>query len=320
MSLRVLVTSLAIDPEDGETLKPLRDLGAEFLFRPFSGTRQPGEMAALLAGVDAVIASSDRISAADLSDAQRLRIIARTGVGYDAIDVAAAHALGVAVTITPGTNDHSVADYTLALMLALTRRVVENHLSVTSGHWQRSPGRDLHGKTVGVVGLGRIGKRVVRRLYGFECRILGYDVVVDVDHAKQYEVEVVDLDRLFSEADIITLHVSLTPQTHHLVGVEHLQDGRAKRGVLIVNTCRGSVIDETALIAALHSGLVGGAALDVFETEPLAESPLRDMPNVLLSPHMAGVSEESTRAMAVTAVQEVARVLDGQPPLYSVTS
>ncbi|MCL5947088.1 MAG: hypothetical protein M1298_03595, partial [Chloroflexi bacterium] len=217
-----------------------------------------------------------------------------------------------------GANDQAVADYTLAMMLALSRRLVENHLSVRSGQWARAVGINLHRKTVGIIGLGRIGKQVVKRLYGFEPRILGHDVTLDVDFMTRYNVSAVGLDQLFEEADLITLHVALSAETLHLVNHERLQ--KTKRGVLLVNTCRGAVVDEVALVAALRSGQVGGAALDVFEQEPLPDSPLREFSNVILSPHVAGISQESSHLMAQMAVEEVVRVLRNEPARYAVNS
>lgn len=318
MGARILVTSLLVNPQDHQLLTPLYDLGAELLFHPLHQQRAPGEMAHLLHDVDAVIASSDHISAADLEQAHRLRVIARTGVGYDAIDVDAARQRGIIVTITPGANDQAVADYTLAMMLALSRRLIENHLSVQSGQWSRAVGTDLHSKTIGIIGLGRIGKQVVKRLYGFEPRMLGHDLVLDTDFMKRYNVMAVSLDQLFEEADLITLHIALSAETVHLVNRERLQ--KTKRGVFLVNTCRGAVVDEAALIDALRSGQVGGAALDVFEQEPLSNNPLREFPNVILSPHVAGISQESSHLMAQMAIEEVVRVLRNEPTRYAVNS
>lgn len=314
--MHILITSALVPTLDSPLLAPLRALGATFELSPFTAARAPGELAALLRDADAMIASSDPLPADVLVAAPKLRIIARTGVGYDAIDIAAARELGTVVTVTPGANEHAVADYTLAAMLALLRRVPENHAAVRAGGWARAIGTELAGKTVGVVGLGRIGKLVARRLAGFEPRLLAYDVVEDRAFAARYAVTYLPLDDLLAQADIVTLHVLLRPETHHLLDARRI--GLLKSTAYLVNTCRGPVVDEAALAAALTEGRLAGAALDVFEQEPPTDSPILWAPNVLLSPHVAGVSLESQERMVAMAVEETARVLRGEPPLHAL--
>lgn len=316
--MHVLSTSILVPPTDEDLLAPLRALGATIEFSPFAGTRAPGELAALLRGADAVLASTDPMAAEVLDQAPRLKLIARVGVGYDTVDVAAAQQRGVAVTVTPGANEHAVADYTLASMLGLLRRVVPNHVGTAAGGWERQAGSDLTGKTVGIVGLGRIGKLVARRLAGFDVRLLAHDVHQDAAFAAQYGLQYVGLDALLAAADIVTLHVLLTAQTRRLLDARRL--ALLRPSAVVVNTCRGPVIDEHALAAALRTGRLAGAALDVFEEEPPIGSPILTAPNVLLSPHMAGITKESSRRMAEMAVTEVARSLQGLPPLHPVTA
>jgi len=231
--------------------------------------------------------------------------------------VAAARQRGVAVTVTPGANEHAVADYALAAMLGLLRGVVHNHVTTVAGRWDRRPGTDLTGKTVGIVGLGRIGKLVARRLAGFDVRLLAHDVYQDTAFAAQYGVEYLPLDELLAAADVVTFHVLLTPVTTHLLDARRL--ALMKPGAVVVNTCRGPVIDERALAQALTAGRLAGAALDVFADEPPGNSPILSAPNVLLSPHIAGITIESARRMAEMAIAEVARSLQGLPPLNPVT-
>lgn len=314
--MHVLSTSLLIPPADGELVAPLRAIGATLESSPFRGRRSPGELEALLRPTAVMLAGTDPITDDVLAQAPLLKLIARVGVGYDAIDIAAARRRGVAVTVTPGANEHAVADYTLASMLALLRGVVHNHDTTAAGHWDRRPGTDLSGKTVGIVGLGRIGKLVARRLTGFDVRLLAADLYPDAAFAAQYNVAYLALDELLATADVITFHVLLTAETRHLLNARRL--ALLKPTAYIVNTCRGPVIDERALARALAAGRLAGAALDVFEEEPPHDSPILSAPNVLLSPHIAGISRESARSMAAMAVTEAVRALQGLPPLHPV--
>jgi phosphoglycerate dehydrogenase-like enzyme len=316
-SMHVLSTSMLIPPTDNDLVAPIHSLGATLEFSPFPGRRAPGELASLLSNADAMLASTDPMTAEVMDEAPRLKLIARVGVGYDTVDVAAAHQRGVAVTVTPGANEHAVADYALASMLGLLRGVVHNHVATAAGRWDRRPGTDLTGKTVGIVGLGRIGKLVARRLAGFDVRLLAHDVYQDTAFAAQYGVQYLPLDDLLVDADVVTFHVLLTPATTHLLDARRL--ATMKPNAVIVNTCRGPVIDERALAQALTAGRLAGAALDVFADEPPGNSPILSAPNVLLSPHIAGITIESARRMAEMAIAEVARSLQGLPPLHPVT-
>ena len=315
--MHVLSTSMLIPPTEDDLLTPILKLGATLEFSPFPGRRPPGELARLLRNADAMLASTDPMTAEVLDQAPKLKLIARVGVGFDTVDVAAASNRGVAVTVTPGANEHAVADYALAGMLGLLRGIVHNHVTTAAGRWDRRPGTDLTGKTVGIVGMGRIGKLVARRLAGFDVRLLAHDVYQDPAFAAQYGVQYSPLDDLLADADIVTFHVLLTPATTHLLNARRL--AMMKPTAVVVYTCRGPVIDERALAHALTAGRLAGAALDVFAEEPPGDSPILSAPNVLLSPHIAGITRESSRRMAEMAVAEVARSLQGLPPLHPVT-
>ena len=314
--MQVLSTSLLIPPADEELLAPLRAIGATLESSPFRGRRSPGELEALLRTADIMLAGTDPMTDSVLAQAPLLKLIARVGVGYDSIDLAAARRRGVAVTVTPGANEHAVADYTLASMLALLRGVVPNHETTAAGRWDRRPGTDLSGKTVGIVGLGHIGKLVARRLTGFDVRLLATDLYPDTAFAAKYDIAYLPLDELLATADVVTFHVLLTVETRHLLDARRI--ALLKPTAYLVNTCRGPVIDERALASALDAGRLAGAALDVFEEEPPRDSPILGAPNVLLSPHIAGISRESARRMAGMAVTEAVRALQGLPPLHPV--
>ena len=247
----------------------------------------------------------------------RLKVIGVHGVGCDHIDLQAAKELGKAVFNTPSALTESVAEMTLALMLALTRRVVSSDKAVRAGEWKRKfgdlIGSELLGKTVGIIGLGRIGAAVALRLKSFGVELLYHDVADRSEVEAELGVRRVDLDTLFRSSDIITLHTPLTPQTRGLLSEREF--GIMKDGVYIVNTARGKVIDQMALIEALQSGKVSGAALDVFEEEPLDPSkPLASMDNVILTPHLAASSEDAMRRMAVEVAEGVMTMLRGGLP------
>ncbi|GIX49243.1 MAG: 4-phosphoerythronate dehydrogenase [Candidatus Tectimicrobiota bacterium] len=315
----VLITAraFAVDPEP---LEVLRRHGGVLLHpeRDWSqgdATVSEAEAGQLLRDADAAIVSALPLTAAVLAAAPRLKVIAIRGVGYDSVDVAAATARGIPVVVAPGFTE-SVADYVFALMLAVMRRVVEADRLVRQGRWEVRVSTDVWRKTLGIVGLGRIGKAVARRARGFEMRVLATDVVQDAAFAAQYGVTYVPLDELLQQADIVSLHAPLTPQTRHLLDARALR--LLKPTAVLINTARGDLVDEAALVAALREGRLSGAALDVFHHEPLPASPLRELDNVILSPHLAAYSREGLRAAGLLAAQAVVTVLAGRRPAAEV--
>ena len=314
---RVLVTSSLFRPDDAEARGVLERAGLTPTFRPSSPTWSVAQVVEALGDAVGVVASTERYVEAVFTAAPRLRVVSRTGVGYDAVDLEAATRHGVVVTTTPGANDRAVADFALTLILALARNLLEADRSTRAGRWQRPAAVELRDKVVGIVGLGAIGKHVARRLFGFEARLLAYDVVEDGEFAERYGVRYVPLETLVAESDFVTLHAPLLPSTHHVIGERELR--AMKRSAMLVNTARGPLVDEEALTRALREGWIAGAGLDVFEVEPLpAESPLRALPNVILAPHCAGITHESGKAMARMACENVVAVLAGRPPALCV--
>jgi len=267
-----------------------------------------------LTGVWGTIAGGEAYSRAVLERASDLRVVVRCGVGYDAVDVDAASELGVTVVTTPGANDEAVADFTLAIMLACLRQVVQMDRSVRSGGWRLAlPGRDLANATVGIVGLGLIGRAVARRLAGFGCRILVVDPAPDREFCERAGVEVVTLDELLPQVDVLTVHAPLLPATRGLIGEREL--ALLPREAIVVNAARGGVVAEEALVAALSNGQIAGAALDVFEHEPLGSThPLARMDNVVLTPHAAGLSRDAVTRMIDAAMSAVRDVAAGRVP------
>lgn len=244
--------------------------------------------------------------------ASRLALISKFGVGVDNIDLAAATERGVLVTNAPGSNAIAVAEMTLGLLIALSRRLKDCERVVGGGHWRVTVGDDLCGRTLGIVGLGNIGKQVAVLARAFGMRVLANDLVDYADFCLLHQVEAVTLDQLLAQADLLTLHVPLTPLTRHMIG--EVQLARMRPGSALVHTARGGVVDEQALCRALSAGHLAGAAIDVFEQEPLGASPLRNLDNVILTPHIAGITFQAAERMADRSLHNVLAFLAGQAP------
>ncbi len=305
-----VVTWPGFDPDDADVRRLFGELDAEVAYRPKLGARTPDELAEIMKGASAAVASTDPFDRTVLARLPTLRVIARTGVGVDTVDVDAATEFGVVVARTGGAHEDVVADHTLALMLAAVRRIVENDASVRGGRWERAGDLTpaaLSGSCVGLVGVGRIGSAVARRLIGFGCDVIAYDPVVEAAPG----VTLVTLQQVFMRADIVSLHVPLTPDTRGLVDARCLAGMRP--GSILVNAARGGLVDEVALVAALASGRLRAAALDVFADEPPLTPGLLELANIVLSPHIAGFTRDSVRELTVQAVTAAMDVLAGRP-------
>jgi len=252
-----------------------------------------------------VVRSAVEVDAALLEHAPRLRVIGRAGVGVDNIDTAAATRQGIVVMNTPGANAVAVAELTLGLMIAMARQVPHANTTMHAGRWEKKSlqGTELRGKTLGIVGLGRIGLEVARRARVFGMTLIGYDPFVAPVIARENDVTLVPIDDIFRESDFLTLHVGLTSQTEGLINQQSI--AIMKPGIRIVNCARGELIVEAALADALKSGKVAGAALDVFHKEPLKDSPFFGLENVLLSPHIAGATDEAQEAIGIQLAMQV---------------
>jgi D-3-phosphoglycerate dehydrogenase / 2-oxoglutarate reductase len=272
-----------------------------------------------LAGAEGlVVRSATRVDRPMIEAGDRLRVIGRAGIGVDNIDLAAATERGVLVVNAPNANTVSAAEHTMALLLAQARNVPRAHVTLVSGRWDRKgfEGVELHGKTLGVIGLGKIGTLVAQRSLAFGMHLLAYDPYVSEDRARRLGVELVGIERLLAESDFITVHLPKTKDTEGLLGREGL--ARVKPGVRIVNTSRGGIIDEAALAEAILAGRVGGAALDVFEVEPLTDSPLFDLPQVVLTPHLGASTAEAQDKAGIDVAEAVAAALRGELVLSAV--
>jgi D-3-phosphoglycerate dehydrogenase / 2-oxoglutarate reductase len=269
-----------------------------------------GGLASQLETADALIVrSAVEVNADLLAKAAKLRVIGRAGVGVDNIELEPATRQGIAVMNTPGANAVAVAEQTLAMMLALARHLCAANQLTHAGKWEKKKlqGTELRGKTLGIVGLGRIGIEVARRARAFQMTVIAHDPFVSAALAREEEIRLASLDEVYANADYLTLHVGLTPQTTGMINAESLK--KMKRGVRLVNCARGELIDEAALAGALKQGQVAGAALDVFAEEPPKNSPLTGLPSVILTPHIAGSTHEAQEAVGYQIAQQVKEYL-----------
>jgi glyoxylate reductase len=261
---------------------------------------------------------TDPVTAAVLGGAPKLKVVSQIAVGYDNVDVAAATARGIVVTNTPGVLTESTADLTFALLLATARALPAAERFLRDGRWSRWDidllvGADVHGRTLGIVGLGRIGQAVARRARGFGMRVLYCSrSAAPPELAAELALQRVPLDALLKQSDFVTLHVPLLPETRHLIGIEQLS--LMKREAMLVNTSRGPIVDEGALAAALEEGLLAGAGLDVFEDEPKVHPGLLALPNVVLLPHVGSATVATRTRMCTLAAENCAAVLSGRRP------
>ena len=267
-----------------------------------------GDLVATIAGFDGLLVRSRSKVTADVIEAgKRLKIIGRAGIGVDNIDVAAASRRGIIVENAPSGNAVTTAEHALCLLLSLARHIPQATASMKAGKWDKNKfsGTEIMGKTLGVVGLGNIGRIAADRAIGLKMKVLAYDPFIGREAASRLGVELVDLDELLSRADFITIHTPLTSETRGLIGAAAL--ARMKRGALVVNAARGGVIDEEALVAALESGHIGGAALDVFvEEPPPAGSPLVAHPRLICTPHLGASTEEAQEKVAIEVAEQIA--------------
>ena len=318
MSWKVLITARTLNEVGQSALELLRGAGCEIVTPPKFGPLPSDELIKVLPGADAVFASMDKFTDSVLvsSAAAQLKIISRWGVGYDAIDVSAATKAGIVIAYTPGLLDETVADFAFALLLALARRVHIGHADMTNGVWRGVWGNDVFGKTLGILGCGRIGRAVARRATGFNMRLIAYDVQPNTE-AENLGVNFVSLDELLAQSDFLSLHSALTPLSRGLLGEAQLR--KMKKSAYLINTARGALVDETALVRALQEGWIAGAALDAFTVEPLpADHVLHKAPNLLMTPHLASFARETGERVSLTAAQAIVDLMNGRRPQFVV--
>jgi D-3-phosphoglycerate dehydrogenase len=316
-SCRLLVTPTSYGKTDVRLKTELEAQVGEVIYNPTGKPLASSEVAQLLPGIDGYIAGLDGIDASALKAADRLKVISRYGVGVDNVDLDAARDRGIIVTNTPGANSVSVAELALGLILALARQIPEAVEAVHQGKWPRYAGISLEGKTIGILGLGAIGKQLARRLFGFDCRILAFDPYADQAFASENHVELTSMEAVIEQSDFISLHLPLLSETRNLVNEKFLS--LMKMGSFLVNTSRGEVVDEVALFNALQSGHLRGAGLDAFAVEPPdPQNPLLKLTQVIATPHLGAQTDGATSNMGWFALRDCLGVLQDQVPVYRV--
>lgn len=313
---RVLITSRSFGRYCPEAVERLRAAGCELIPNETGRAPSEQELIAQITDVDVLVAGAEPISARVLAAANRLKGIVRHGIGYDNIDVDAARSRGIRVAVSGNTVADSVADMAMGLLLALARRIPEGDQLVRRGGWSVLVGVELRGKTLGVVGLGRVGKELCSRARGFGLNVIAYDAFPDERLAQTLGVRYLPLDELLSAADFVSLHVPLTPENHHMINATTLALMRPT--AYLINTAQGHLVDEQALAEALRARRLAGAASDVFQHEPPGEHPLLLLDNFIATPHAAAQTYDSLRRTGATTAENVLRILAGELPLYEV--
>ena len=309
---RVLVTATSYGKNDPTLFSYLEECVGEVVYNTTGKPFGSETLQALLPGMDGYIAGLDCIDRPAIQCADWLQVIARYGVGVDSVDLAAAAEKGIIVTNTPGANSVSVAELAVGMMLALARNLMPATQATKNGLWPRLNGVSLEGKTVGILGFGSIGKNVAKRLCGFDCTILAYDPRLPQGPA-DYGTQLVAQDEVIRQADFLTLHCPLEEQNRGMVDEAFI--ARMKHGAFLINTARGELVDEAALLQALQEGRLSGAALDVFTRQPPdPHNPLLALPQVIATPHTGAHSDSATNAMGWGALNNCLAVLQGQQP------
>jgi phosphoglycerate dehydrogenase-like enzyme len=315
---KVLIAPAPLANVQGQFVGVLRDAGFELVYPNKGHQLTEDELLVALDGIRASVAGSEPYTPRVLAAHPQLRVIARVGVGYDAVDLPAATAAGVAVAIAPGTNQDAVAEHTFTLMLGLVKNIISQHLGVKSGGWPRGTNLPLRGRTLGIAGLGRIGKAVALRGEAFRMKLMAYEPYPDKAFAAAHQVELVPLERLLAESDFLSLHLPMTAESKHLMNRRTL--ALMKPTAFLINTARGGLVCEADLLEALKAKKLAGAGLDVFEEEPPGKNPLFALDNVLLTPHAAGGDLQSRDDMSLSAAEAIVALSRGEWPAEKVVN
>ena len=308
--MKVLVTPRSFAKTDGTPLKLLTEHGFTVVTNPTGSILTEDQLAEALYDCDGVILGVDPLTADVIAKAPRLKAVAKYGVGVDNIDLDACSARGIAVSKTIGANSDAVADYAFGLMLALARKIIPIDARCRRSDWGKITTSDVFGKTLGLIGLGAIGRRVVKRAKGFSMKVLAYDVVWDEAYAGEEGIEKVDIDAIMSRCDFISLHLPLMDSTRRIIGADRI--GLMKPTAFLINTARGGLIDDEALIAALKNNRIAGAGLDAFEQEPPENKDWFTLDNAILGSHCAastiGASEAMSRIAAENLIADLSKL------------
>lgn len=316
MPYQVLVTTPKFPEVEPYVRSFLRDHDCELIEHTHHRGMTEEKLIELIGPAQGLISGLEPVTERVLAQAPRLKVVTAGGVGYDHIDVAAASRRGIAVCICAGCNNHAVSELALGMMLGLARQIYRADRAVRAGEWPRFVGPELWGKTLGIVGLGRVGKSMALLGRGIGMRVLATDVQWDITFANQHQISYVPLPRLLAESDFLSLHCPLTPETQGLIDDAAL--AQVKPSAYLINTARGPIVDEAALVCALREGRLAGAGLDVFATEPRQNNPFVDFPNVILTSHLGGATHEALERSFELALMNVSQVLRGQRPVCQV--
>lgn len=310
---RILVTPAVFQDGHGPWREVLDAAGFEVVIPPVNCMQiSSEEFVKLLGGIDATLAGIEQYNP-QVFAGSKLKAVARIGVGFDQVDLTAATQHGVVVTITPGTNEHSVAEQAIALITAVFRDTARRDREIRDGQWRRSSPRRLAGNTIGLLGLGRIGRAMIPRCQGLGLNVIGYDPFAKPEMAEELGIQLVSFDDLITQSDIVSLHMPCTAETTDLMNAETFR--RMKQDSVLINTARGGLVDEDALVETLSNGRLYGAGLDVCKKEPLpADSLLREHGNIVFSPHLGGIDQTALDAMGQLAAECLVDILNGRWP------
>jgi len=310
--MKILITPRSFASTSDKPMKMLTEKGYEIQLNDIGRPYKKEEMLNLVSDIDGIIMGIDELSAEIIEKANKLKVISRYGTGLDNIDINMATNKKIIVTNTPTANLDAVADLTFGLILSLARRIPEADKKTKSGKWEKIIGKSVWKKTVGIIGLGNIGKQVVKRAKGFEMNILVFDIVEDKKFAQKFGIKYVNLEELLRKSDYITIHIPLNDATRNMISYEEFE--KMKKGAFLINTSRGGIVDEEALYDALRNNKLRGAALDVYNSEPPRESTLKELDNVIMTPHIGAYTEEAIENMSIQAAQNLIDVLEGREP------
>ena len=300
--MKVLISSRSFGKMNSKPIDAIKNAGFEVILNPYSKKLNENELIELIHDADGLIAGTEEITENVLKEAKMLKVISRYGVGLDNIDIEAAEKRAIKVYNTPNAPAKAVAELTLGLILDIKRKISESNLRMTNGRWNPQMGTSLFSNTVGVVGLGRIGKEVIKLLEPFRVNVLAFEINPDNSFVESHGISLTTLENLFSQSDVILLHLPLIEATHNIVGQRELS--LMKKTAILVNTARGGLIDETALTGALEDKSIGGVALDAFNQEPY-RGKLLDFDNVLLTPHIGSYTKETREVMEMETVENL---------------
>ena len=316
MGFKVLITPRSFEHIKDKFLELLKDAEIEVVMNPYGRVIKEDEMVELIKDMDGIIVGIDPITKRVIYNASKLKVISKYGVGVDNIDLESVKERNIVVTNTPNANSNAVAELTVGLIISVLRNIPLSDRRVREKKWDRFIGYELYGKTLGVIGTGSIGKRVIKLLKGFDLNILCYDKFPDYEWAEKENIKYVNFDELLKRSDIITIHIPLTEETRHLISERELS--LMKKTAVIINTSRGGIINERDLYKFLKEGKIYGAGLDVLEDEPPQNSPLIELDNVVITSHIGAHTQESIENMAFMAIDNLISVLKGKEPKFRV--